>query len=207
MKMPPRGLPLVLASGSPRRRELLSRLGLELIVDAPNVDESPLAGEPPAIHAARIAGAKVAAVAPRHPELPVLGADTVVAVGERILGKPPDRDAARAMLTELSGRTHVVVTALALRLGSVLARHLDQARVTFVPFDRELIRWYLATGEGDDKAGAYAVQGQGAVLVAAVEGNVQTVVGLPLAPLPALFARVGLSLHGDGDRLRLDRRE
>ncbi|HUK13361.1 MAG TPA: Maf family protein, partial [Thermoanaerobaculaceae bacterium] len=177
------------------------------IVDAPNVDESPLAGEPPAIHAARIAGAKVAAVAPRHPELPVLGADTVVAVGERILGKPPDRDAARAMLTELSGRTHVVVTALALRLGSVLARHLDQARVTFVPFDRELIRWYLATGEGDDKAGAYAVQGQGAVLVAAVEGNVQTVVGLPLAPLPALFARVGLSLHGDGDRLRLDRRE
>lgn len=194
---------LVLASGSPRRRELLSRLGLELAVAAQDVDESPVAGETPGAHAMRVARLKARAAIAHHPDRPVLAADTVVALGQRILGKPRDRAAAAAMLRDLAGKTHTVLTALVLLWNGQEAAHLDQARVTMVPFRRELWRWYAGTGEGDDKAGAYAVQGQGALLVERVEGNVQAVVGLPLAALPDLFARVGLALVPSGAGLAL----
>ncbi len=199
-------LTLVLASGSPRRRELLARLGLEVTAEAPGVDESPVAGEPPPIHALRLATEKARAVATLHPELPVLAADTVVVLGERIFGKPANRAEAAAMLTELAGKTHLVLTALAVRWGEKEAAHLESARVVIVPYTETLFRWYVATGEGDDKAGAYAVQGKGAALVQRVEGNVQAVMGLPLASLPVLFARVGLELSANGDRLSLNRR-
>lgn len=194
-------LTLVLASASPRRHELLARLGLETKIVAPDIDETPLPAESPPIHAERVARRKARAVALRHPDLPVLSADTVVVLGDRILGKPADRREAAAMLADLAGTTHTVLTALALRWGEREAGHLEAARVTFVPYAKELFAWYVATGEGDDKAGAYAVQGKGAVLVERVEGNVQAVMGLPLASLPALFARVGLELTADGDRL------
>jgi len=194
-------LTLVLASASPRRRELLARLGLETKIVAPDIDETPLPSESPPIHAVRIAREKARAVALRHPDLPVLSADTVVVLGDRILGKPADRIEAAVMLADLAGRTHTVLTALALRWGEREADHLESARVTFVPYSKELFAWYVTTGEGDDKAGAYAVQGKGAVLVERVEGNVQAVVGLPLAPLPSLLARVGLELAADGHRL------
>jgi septum formation protein len=194
-------LPLVLASGSPRRRELLARLGLEVTVAEPDVDETPLLGEPPPLHALRLAREKACAGAALHPELPSLGADTVVVLGEQIFGKPASRADAAAMLAELAGRTHVVLTALALRWGAREASHVESVLVTIVPHARELFEWYLATGEGDDKAGAYAVQGKGAALVERVEGNVQAVMGLPLAALPALFARVGLQFVAAGDRL------
>jgi septum formation protein len=196
----------VLASGSPRRRDLLARLGLEVTVTAPDVDETPLFGEPPPLHALRLARDKAAAAGALHPELPVLGADTVVVLGEKIFGKPGSRAEAAEMLAELAGKTHVVLTALALRWGEREASHLESARVAIVPYARQLFEWYVATGEGDDKAGAYAVQGKGAVLVERVEGNVQAVMGLPLAPLPALFARVGLELTADGERLLLSPR-
>jgi len=199
-------LTLVLASGSPRRRELLGRLGLHVTVVDPDVDETPIPGEPPPIHALRLAREKAYAVAALHPELPVLAAHTVVVLGERIFGKPASRAEAGAMLAELAGRMHVVLTALALCWGEREATHLESAKVAIVPFAAELFGWYVATGEGDDKAGAYAVQGQGAALVERVEGNVQAVMGLPLAPLPALFARVGLELVADGDRLLLSPR-
>ena len=141
-----------------------------------------------------------------HPSLPVLGADTVVTLGERIFGKPASRADAAAMLADLAGRTHVVLTALAIRWEEREATHLESARVVIVPYVQPLFDWYVATGEGDDKAGAYAVQGKGAALVERVEGNVQAVMGLPLAPLPALLAKVGLELTVDGDRLLLSRR-
>ena len=200
-------LTLVLASGSPRRQELLARLGLEVIVVAPGVDESPVVGEPPPIHALRLAAEKARAVGALHPHLPVLAADTVVVLGERIYGKPASRDEAARMLTELAGKTHLVLTALALCWRGREAAHLESARVTIVPYTRALFEWYVATGEGDDKAGAYAVQGKGAALVERVEGNVQAVMGLPLGPLPALFARVGLEIAANGDRLQLNRRD
>ena len=194
---------LVLGSGSPRRLELVDRLGLDADVLAPDVDESQLPGEPPPVHALRVARAKAAAVAGRHPDRPVLAADTVVVLGEVVFGKPRDRADARRMLTELAGRSHLVVTALALRLGEREASHIETATVTMVPFRGDLVEWYVATGECDDKAGAYAVQGKGALLVQRVEGNVDAVMGLPLAPLPRLFAALGLELTRDGDRLRL----
>ncbi len=201
-----RALTLVLASGSPRRRDLLTRLGLDPLIVTPSLSESPLPEENPPDHARRLAREKAAAVAPMYPELPVLAADTVVALGDRIFGKPADRAESARMIAELAGRTHTVITALTLRFGPGEASHLETARVTFVPYSPELFAWYVSTGEGDDKAGAYAVQGKGAILVERVEGNVQAVVGLPLAPLPALFARVGLELVAEGGRLAVSHR-
>jgi septum formation protein len=194
---------LVLASGSPRRRELLARLGLAVEVAAQDVDERPVVGETPGAHAMRVARLKARAAIARYPESAVLAADTVVARGRRIFGKPRDRADAAAMLGDLAGTTHTVLTALVLLWNGQEAAHLEQARVTMTPFRRDLWRWYAGTGEGDDKAGAYAVQGQGALLVERVEGNVQAVVGLPLAVLPDLFGRVGLELAASGDRLAL----
>ena len=194
---------LVLASGSPRRRELLARLGLEVVAAAQDVDEGPVAGESPGDHAVRVAGLKARAAVARHPGLPVLAADTVVALGERVLGKPRDRADAAAMLRLLAGKTHTVLTAVVVVWDGREAAHLEQSRVTMMAFRRELWSWYAGTGEGDDKAGAYAVQGKGALLVERVEGNVQAVVGLPLAALPGLLARVGLELTAAGAGLEL----
>ena len=201
--MTERPLTLVLASASPRRSELLGRLGLDVTVAVSHVDETPLAGEAPATYALRLALEKARAAARRHPGSPLLAADTVVALGDRIFGKPRDRAEAAAMLAELAGRTHAVVTAMAVLWREREATHVELARVTMVAPSAELRAWYLATGEGDDKAGAYAVQGKGALLIERVEGNVQAVVGLPLAPLPALLARVGLRLAAAGACLTL----
>ena len=194
-------VPLVLASSSPRRSALLGRLGIDLRVVAPEVDETPLPLEHPEAHARRVARAKAEATAASEPGLPVLAADTVVTVDGRILGKPTSRPAALEMLRELSGRTHAVLTAVCLLHRGRAAEHLERADVTFVPADEELLEWYAATGEGDDKAGAYAIQGAGALLVERVEGNVQAVVGLPLAPLPRMLESVGLALRRTGERL------
>ena len=194
---------LVLASASPRRRELLARLGIDFAVVSPDVDETPRPGEPPDRHVTRIAQAKALAGADRHPEAVVLAADTAVVLGSRIFGKPASDAEAATMLGELAGKTHEVLTAAVLRWRGREALHLEIAKVRLVPFAPDLYAWYVATGEPGDKAGAYAVQGRGALLVERVEGNVQAVVGLPLAPLPALFRQVGLHLAGRGGRLSL----
>ena len=198
-----RSLTLVLASASPRRSELLGRLGLDVKVAVSHVDEMPLAGEAPATYALRLALEKARAAAHRYPGFPLLAADTVVALGDRIFGKPRDRAEAAGMLADLAGRTHAVVTAMALLWQEREATHVELARVTMAASSAELRAWYRETGEGDDKAGAYAVQGKGALLIERVEGNVQAVVGLPLAPLPGLLARVGLRLAAAGARLTL----
>jgi len=196
-----REIRLVLASASPRRLELLSRLGLSVEVAAPDVDETPLPGETPALHVMRVARMKARAGGTRFDGCAIVAADTVVTVGEISFGKPRDRSEATRTLAELAGRTHTVLTAVVLRYGNSEASHLEAASVTMVPFRRELVDWYVATGEGDDKAGAYAVQGKGAVLIERVEGNVEAVMGLPLAPIPGLLGTLGLSLARDGESL------
>ncbi len=182
---------LVLASGSPRRREILERLGFEFTVRPVDIDESPVSGEVPGDYVLRLARAKARAAA-RAGEL-VLAADTIVAIGGEILGKPRDAGHARVMLERLSGKEHQVHTGVAL---CDLERALQLAvvestQVRFAALSAQEIDWYVATGEPLDKAGAYAVQGCGALFVEAVSGSYSSVVGLPVATTYRLLRRAG----------------
>lgn len=188
-------LPLVLASASPRRRFLLEELGLRFTVAPAGVDESALPRETPEAHVARLAAAKaeVVAAALDGAGALVLAADTTVALDGAILGKPRDASDALAILRTLAGKTHTVWTACRL-LRSDQAREAAAAvatRVTFRPWDERLARWYVGTGEPLDKAGAYGLQGRGALLVASIEGSWSNVVGLPMEALPGLFREAG----------------
>ena len=180
---------LVLASGSPRRRELLTTLGLSFIVDAADIDETELAGEDPPSYVVRLARTKAEHVAARHqPGTIVIGADTTVELDGTILGKPSDPAHAGSMLAALSGRTHRVHTGMAVVVAGAARDAWVKLSTTDVEFrllDQAAIERYVATGEPMDKAGAYAIQGLGGALVARVSGNVQNVVGLPLADLLA----------------------
>ena len=167
---------LVLASGSPRRRELLAQLGIPFAVRAADVDEAPAPGERPRELVRRLAAAKAAAV-----DGPlVLAADTIVEVDGALLGKPEDAEDARRMLGRLSGRSHHVHTGVAVRAGERAEIGLVTTTVTFVALAPSAVSWYLATGEPFDKAGAYAIQGAGGVFVESIQGSVSNVVGLPL---------------------------
>jgi len=182
---------LVLASASPRRRELLDTLGLGFDVCPSAADEAPLEGEAPAPMARRLARDKAVEVAGRgeiEVSAFVLGADTVVVVDGEVLGKPRDDAEAREMLRRLGGRWHEVVTGVALaRQGRGALEDLSvTTRVHFRPLDEGRIDRYVATGEGRDKAGAYAVQGIGGGLVDRIEGSYSNVVGLPAAETVAL---------------------
>jgi septum formation protein len=177
-------LTLILASTSPRRRELISVLGIPFRVVAPvGVDETPLDGESPRELACRLAAEKARSVDGD----PVVAADTVVEVDGDILGKPADADDARRMLRRLSGRTHLVHTGVAVRSGDRVGVDVVTTSVRFVPLSPKAIEWYLETGEPFDKAGAYAVQGAGGVFVEGIEGSVSNVVGLPLATVVAML--------------------
>ncbi len=171
--------PLVLASSSPRRRDILTLLGIEFTVVEPDYAEEDVAGLGPAELAEAHARGKAAAVAGDR----VLGVDTLVALDGRVYGKPAEAGEAREYLRALSGRTHIVHSGLCLRAGGV--EHLRRAasEVTFAPLTDADIDWYLGTGEWRDRAGAYAVQGRGAALVRAVHGDFQNVVGLPVPEL------------------------
>ncbi|HYI02445.1 Maf family protein [Hyalangium sp.] len=184
---------LVLASASPRRRDLLSQLGLRFTVAAADLDETPLAGEAADLYVLRLARAKAQAVAARFPDTWVLAADTTVALGTELLGKPGGPDEARQMLTQLSGRTHAVYTGVALA-GRAEEATVVHTRVTFRTLSAGEIDWYVSTGEPLDKAGAYAIQGKGGFLVASVEGSPTNVVGLPLGETLALLTRAGVPL-------------
>jgi septum formation protein len=185
----------VLASASPRRRALLAELGLEFEVRPSDVDESVLPGEEPAAYVRRLAVAKARAAC-RRGEL-VLGADTTVVLDGVILGKPGGAEEARAMLSALAGRRHLVFSGVALvrdtggepACVAVVERTEVEMRMT----PRE-IDWYVASGEVFDKAGAYAIQGLGSLFVTANHGSHTNVVGLPLSALPLLFAMVGEEL-------------
>ncbi len=178
--MPSRSI--VLVSASPRRADLLRRAGLEFTIRPSEVDETPFPGEAPGVLAERLARAKVLALpALSFPAL-AIGADTVVAVADAVLGKPKDRTEARQMLRQLSGRVHEVTTAMALRTLPEETIQCERAvsRVTFAPLSDREIDWYAGTGEGIDKAGAYALQGIGALFIESIAGSYTNVIGLPL---------------------------
>ncbi len=191
--------PLLLGSASPRRREILATLGLPLRVAAADIDETPRANEPPLDYLERIAAAKLAAVA-TLPEASgagaILVADTTVILDDRPVGKPRDEAEARAMIRSLSGRAHRVSTRFAVSAPSDPARAVHAETVTtevvFRALDDAEIALYAATGEGLDKAGAYAIQGVGAFAVARIEGSYSNVVGLPACEVVAALRAAGL---------------
>ena len=185
---------LVLASGSPRRRQLLRLIGLPHLVRPARVDESPLPHEPAIALVERAARTKAQAVAAGERLLPVLAADTVVERDGQILGKPASAAEAKVMLTILSGTTHQVHTAVALAIDGTCESLVDTTEVSFGALSAGSIRWYVATGEPMDKAGAYAIQGIGGLFVTAINGSPHTVVGLPIHRLDELYCRFGRSL-------------
>ena len=172
---------LVLASRSPQRRAILEQLGLEFTVRVPDVVE--LEEGPPHEVALENAYRKAAAIAGDGSDGPVLGVDTVVALGARLYGKPADAEQARATLIALSGRRHAVVSGICLIADGNPRSAAAQTGVQFRALDERLIDWYLASGEWRERAGGYAIQGRGAALVTGIEGDYLNVVGLPLATL------------------------
>jgi septum formation protein len=181
-----------LASASPRRRELLERVGLALIVDPAHADERLGEGEAPDAYVARVAAAKARLVARRRPGAFVLGADTIVVLGDDVLGKAENADEARQMLGRLAGRSHRVRTAAALvtPAGDETGLAVDST-VEMSALSPATIAGYVESGEWRGKAGAYAVQGIGAALVRAVHGSYTNVVGLPLTEVLALLEGAG----------------
>lgn len=184
--------PVWLASGSPRRRDLLQWAGIEVEVRPSNIDESRLAADSPIDHALRLAAGK-AAVAP--PDRVVIAADTVVHLGDRIFDKPQSRAEAEAHLRALAGAWHAVTTGVCVAHHDRREHFPVTTRVRFRELGSSEIAAYLATGEADDKAGAYGIQGRGAVLVAAVEGSYTNVVGLPVEETLAALATFGVRAH------------
>jgi septum formation protein len=185
--------PLVLASSSPRRRELLGHFGLPFSITVPEVDESLLPGEDPSAHVGRLAVAKAEAVAGKAGGGFVVAGDTVVVLDGEIIGKPGGPGEARAMLRRLSGRTHSVYSGVAVADASTgeMRTAVVRSGVTMAVITPGEIRRYVETGEPLDKAGAYAVQGRGGKYVTAVEGSVTNVIGLPLRELHRLLEASG----------------
>ena len=183
--------PIVLASGSPRRKQLLEMLRIPFRVIAPDVDEHVLPGEKPDAYVTRLSRAKAQAVVSLAPQDIVLAADTTVVIEHSILGKPESPKDAVHMLERLQGRTHEVLTSIAVAENGRLEQALDVSRVTFRPNDRRTLEEYVATGEPLDKAGAYAIQGLGAPLIERVEGDFFGVMGLPLRLALDLLAKFG----------------
>lgn len=186
--------PLVLASASPRRRQLLEQLGLPFEVAVAAVDEAALPGETGPVHVRRLALAKARVVAARRPDALVLGGDTVVTIDGDILGKPADETEAVAILLRLQGREHRVETGVAVMGPSgEEAADVVGADVRFRSFDRTLAEAYVATGEPLDKAGAYGIQGMGAALVESIRGDYFAVMGLPVSRLVMMLEEFGWS--------------
>jgi len=184
--------PLILASASPRRREMLASLGMDFQVACADIDESVLAGEGAGEHVVRLARAKALAVAEAELSSWVIAADTVVVVDDEILGKPAGEEEARAMLARLSGRSHQVWTGFALgRLGAVSARAV-MSEVTFIELSPSLVAAYVKSGEPLDKAGAYGIQGLASSFVSRISGSYSNVVGLPLAEVVSELLAAGI---------------
>ena len=189
---------VILASQSPRRRELLQLVGIPHTVQPADIDEAYLPGEEPAAHAQRLAREKAATVAAADPEALVVGSDTIVVVDGDVLGKPRDEAHAAQMLTRLSGRSHVVMTAVAVRWRGRERFAVEVVGVTFHPLDVEDIHAYIATREPMDKAGAYGIQGYGATIVERVDGDYFAVMGLPLQRMVRLMSELGVRYRFGG---------
>ena len=185
--------PIILASASPRRAELLRAAGISFAVDPADVDETPLPGEEPEAHVRRLAELKGRRVAGRHPGEAVLAADTVVVIDSTILGKPVDPPDARRMLQLLSGRTHSVLTGVCV-VSDEVQLGVARTEVEFARLSPAEIDWYVATGEPVDKAGAYAIQGIASRFVVAIQGSYSNVVGLPVSLVARMCTRAGILL-------------
>lgn len=186
---------IILASASPRRQELLEQIRVSYEVVVASIDETPLADEDPITHVQRLARAKALAAQQRaKASLPVLGADTVVAIDGRILGKPRNKAHALEMLRRLSGRSHDVFSAVCLLYSGKLSQALSQSKVYFRPLAETEILAYWETGEPRDKAGAYAIQGLGAVFIQRLEGSFSGVMGLPLYETAELLRQMGIEV-------------
>lgn len=184
---------LILASASPRRADLLTAAGYTFDVHAVDVDERPAPGEAPLDYVQRVAAAKSARALDTlsiGDGFIVIAADTVVVVGDDILGKPRDAEDAARMLRRLSGRTHEVLTAVSARSAALDLALLEATSVTFVRLTEEQIAWYVASGEGHDKAGAYGIQGLASRFIPRIEGSYSNVVGLPVAAVDTLIQRL-----------------
>jgi nucleoside triphosphate pyrophosphatase len=181
---------VILASASPRRRELLRLIGIEHEVRPADIDERYLPHETPSAHAERLAREKASAI--DEDGAVTIGSDTIVVVDGQVLGKPRDRAHAHEMLKRLSGRSHVVMTGVAVRWQGRVASGLEQVGVTFRPLGDDEIERYIDTGEPMDKAGAYGIQGFGATIVERVDGDYFAVMGLALNRLVGLCRSLGL---------------
>jgi|SRR5215208_2487000 len=185
-------LRIILASQSPRRRQLLSLVGIPHEVEPADVDESVRPGESPHAYVERLACDKAMMVARSHPGAIVLGADTTVVIDDEILGKPESSGDARRMLRRLSGRSHVVLTAVAVARGDRVVSGVEEVGVRFRELEDRDIDAYVATGEPMDKAGSYGIQGYGATIVERIEGDYFAVMGLAIVRLVGLLREVGV---------------
>ena len=181
---------VILASQSPRRRELLTLVGIPHEVRPADIDETYLPGEEPTAHALRLAREKAQKIA--QPDAVVIGSDTIVVVDGDVLGKPRDDEDAARMLRRLSGRSHVVITAVAVSWRGRVLAEAESVDVTFHALSDAEIRDYIATREPMDKAGAYGIQGYGATIVSRVDGDYFAVMGLPLQRMVSLMRQLGL---------------
>lgn len=185
-------LRVILASQSPRRRDLLDLIGIAHEVRPTNVDEGYAAGEQPEAHAERLACAKAEAAAAGSRESLVIAADTIVVIDGKVLGKPRDTEDATRMLRMLSGRRHVVMTAVAVTFQGRTVSNIERVSVNFRELGEDEIARYIATGEPMDKAGAYGIQGYGATIVRRIEGDYFAVMGLSLVRLVELLVQLGV---------------
>ena len=185
--------PLVLASASEARRALLSGAGLKFIPDAVDIDETPLPGEAVTDYVSRLAEMKANASVPPALDAVIIAVDTAIGLEEKIIGKPRDESHAREILRELSGKTHEVASAIAVRdlMSASIDVEITRTEVTFDALDVRMIDWYMSTGEWRGRAGAYAIQGKGASLVSNVRGCFTNVIGLSMPTLLRMLRRIG----------------
>jgi septum formation protein len=186
--------PIILASQSPRRRYLLEQAGLAFQVIPSRFDEKVVPAEEPELYVQVLARAKAEDIAPQHPMSWVIGADTIVLIDGKILGKPKDHAAAHTMLRRLSGQTHQVLTGFSIccRSADIAYTAMVSTEVTFKELSAEEIEWYVCTGEPFDKAGAYAIQGLGTFLVRRINGSYTNVVGLPVCEVIEFLIEQGV---------------
>ena len=182
---------LLLASASPRRADLLAAAGYDFDVAPVHVDERRQAGESPLLYADRVARLKAATGALHHPHRVVVGADTIVVIGEDVLGKPRDVVEARSMLRRLSGLPHEVLTGLAVAVNGHIQSHVERTTVWFNDLTETDIKWYVDTGEPMGKAGGYAIQGLASRFIPHIDGSYSNVVGLPIAVLTGILESMG----------------
>jgi len=185
---------LILASASPRRADLLTEAGFDFEIAPVYFDETPRPGDSAEAHVKRLAEEKAAAALRKHPDAVVVGADTVVVVDHRMLGKPASRQEAERMIRSLAGRTHEVLTGVCVSRGGHTASHVERTTVRIARLDDEEIVWYVASGEPADKAGAYAIQGLASRFIEEIRGSYSNVVGLPVAAVYRLLRAVGCDI-------------